>query len=406
VVGRNLWAVHDPIRDRRALQSVATQFFVNGAVFASFIPRLPEIRDQLGIRLSTLGLLLTGAGAFGIVGSAAVGPLVERVGTRRLIIGGGIALVACLPLIGFAVHPVVLLLGLAGLSAIDVLVDVAMNMQGSWLSARRARPVMNRLHGLWSLGTVVGGLSAARLAAAGVSIRIHLMLAALVLLGAIAFVGRGLLTVDEAPNDPVPSATIEDPGRRRRAYRLGLWAFAVAGATAVTIESTSSDWAAFRLTDDFGAAAGIAGLAYVANTTGMTIGRFIGDAIESAVGRHRHLDLAIGLTAVGLTLASFAPNRWLSIVGYLLTGLGVAPYMPRLYDDAVKFPGRPGAGLARLTGGIRISVLITPAIVGALAATSLGVGAATAMVTLPALAAFTAISLTRRQMATRTEPIG
>ena len=35
--------------DRRALQSVAVQFFANGLVYATFIPRLPEIRDRVGI---------------------------------------------------------------------------------------------------------------------------------------------------------------------------------------------------------------------------------------------------------------------------------------------------------------------------------------------------------------------
>ena len=45
-------------RDRRALQSVATQFFVNGAVFASISPRLPEIRTRIDVTTGTLGVLL------------------------------------------------------------------------------------------------------------------------------------------------------------------------------------------------------------------------------------------------------------------------------------------------------------------------------------------------------------
>ena len=49
-----------------------------------------------------------------------------------------------------------------GMTGFDVLVDVSMNMQASWLSARRHTPVMNRLHGLWSLGTVVGGRTGGR----------------------------------------------------------------------------------------------------------------------------------------------------------------------------------------------------------------------------------------------------
>ena len=84
-----------------------------------------------------------------------------------------------------------------GLSSMDVLVDSAMNTQGSWISGRRAVPVMNRLHGLWSLGTVVGGLVAAQAAASGVSLRTHLLVASAAFFAVVVFVGRGLLTTDE-----------------------------------------------------------------------------------------------------------------------------------------------------------------------------------------------------------------
>ena len=72
----------------------------------------------------------------------------------------------------------------------------------------------------------------------------------------------------------------------------------------------------------------------------------------------------------------------------VLAGRGVATQFPKLYDDAAKFPGRPGAGLGALTGGSRVALLIAPVVVGSLAATSLSVGTAIAIVTLPALAAF------------------
>ncbi len=384
--------------DRRALQSVAAQFFVNGAVVASFVPRLPEIRDTIGVSLATLGLILTIGGAMGITGSFAVSPTIERFGTRRVIIVGGLLLVSCLSVIGLATHPLVLIAALAGISTFDVMVDVSMNMQGSWLSARRPKPVMNRLHGVWSLGTVTGGLVSSRLAAAGVSPRSHLLGATVILLLTLVFIGRGLLTADEAAvGGDHDDARAPDGGRsRRRATRRGLVLFALAGGTAVAMEMTSSDWAAFRLTDDFGAAAGFAGLAYVANTGGMTVSRLSGDAIEARIGNEALLRLAIAVTAIGLSLASFGPTRLITLTGYGLTGIGMAPFMPRLYDDAVKLPGKPGAGVGALTAGIRVTVLITPVAVGALAASGLSVGQATAVVTLPAIAAFTLLTQRRR----------
>lgn len=383
--------------DRRALQSVATQFFVNGAVLASFVPRLPEIRDRIGVNTAELGLLLTIAGAIGLLGSVAVSPLVGRFGTRQVIVTGGLLLVAALALIGVADSPVILLLGLAGISTFDVIVDVPMNMQGSWINARARTPVMNRLHGLWSLGTVVGGVASSRVAGAGVSLQVHLLTAAATLAVTLVFVGRGLLATDEPSTEPGADDSPDGTRTRKRALRAGLAMFALAGGTAVAMEMTASDWAAFRLTDDFSAAAGFAGLAYVANTGGMTTSRLAGDWIESRIGSQRLLETAIVIAAIGLTLASFAPNRELTLVGYALTGIGIAPFMPRLYDEAVKLPGRPGAGVGALTAGIRVTALATPVIVGALAASSLSVGQATAIITLPAIVGFAL--LTRRRTA-------
>ncbi len=376
--------------DNRALLSVAVQFFVNGLVVASFVPRLPEIRDRIDVSTATLGALLAIGSAAGLLGSATVGRFIERFGTRRVLIGGALVLVASLAIIGLATTPAVFLLGLMTLSSMDVLVDSAMNTQASWISGRRTVPVMNRLHGLWSLGTVVGGLVAAQAAAADISLQAHLLVASAVLLAVVVFVGRGLLTEDEYAarvDAPVTTGASGRVGRRLPLLLLGL-----ASGCSIAMEMTSSDWAAFRLSDDFGAAAGVAGLAYVAFTLGMTSGRFGGDWAIARFGQRRVFDVAIVMTVGALMTASFAPNRGVVLAAYVVAGLGIATQFPKLYDDAAKLPGRPGAGLGALTGGSRLALLVTPALVGTLAGTSLSVGAATALVTLPAAAMFVAAS--------------
>ena len=156
--------------DQLALRSVATQFFINGAMLASFVPRLPEIRDRVDITVAQLGLILTASGAAGLLGSAVVGHLVERLGTRRLLTIAGLALAASLAMIGRAPNVVTLVIGLACFAISDIFVDVAMNLQASWLNVRRHSPVLNRLHGLWSLGTIAGGIMATRLASSGMSL--------------------------------------------------------------------------------------------------------------------------------------------------------------------------------------------------------------------------------------------
>ena len=384
--------------DRRALVAVATQFFVNGLVVASFVPRLPEIRDRIDVSTATLGVLLAVGSAAGLAGSLVVGRCIERFGTRQVLIGGALVLVSALAIIGLASTTIVFVVGLIALYSTDVLVDSAMNIQGSWISGRRAVPVMNRLHGLWSLGTVVGGLVASRAAAADVSLRTHLLVASALFLVVVVLVGRGLLPVDEYSEIEPASreASALRPLRHRLAGRTPLVLLGVAGGCSIVMEMTSSDWAAFRLGDDFGATAGLAGLGYVAFTVGMTSGRFTGDWMIARFGGQRVFDVAISTTVVALAAAAFAPNRWIVLAAYVVAGLGIATQFPKLYDDAARFPGRPGAGLGALTGGSRLALLVTPAAVGGLAGTSLSVGTATALLTLPAAAVFVVASRAAR----------
>jgi len=186
-------------RETRALRAIVVQFFVNGAVVASYVPRLPGIRDRLDVSLGTIGLVIAVATGLGVVGSVLQAPLVQRYGTRRVLIIGSFVLVSVLPLVAFSPTWWVLLIVLAALSISDVIVDVSMNVQASTLSARRVSPVMNRLHGMWSLGTVVGGIVASIMAAAAVDLRIHLLGAAAVLAASLLYIRPGLLDKDVPP---------------------------------------------------------------------------------------------------------------------------------------------------------------------------------------------------------------
>jgi MFS family permease len=378
-------------RDRRALTATAGQFFVNGAMTASFIARAPQIRDRIGVTVDEFGLLLTVAAISGVVGSLVASRIVHAASTRRVLQAGAVLMVLALPVIGAATHPAVWLVGMLAYAFVDVLVDISMNLQGSWISARRHAPVMNRLHGLWSLGTFAGGLGAVAANAAGLSVLPHLVIVSVVMAVTLVFVTRNLLPVDEDGHDDAESVVAPaDPTRRARLLPVVL--LVAAGMFAVVAEVTGGDWATFRLTDDFGAAAALGSLAFAAYTVGMTTMRFGGDWLQLRLGRHGLHRLSVTIAAVGLVTASLLPNRAVSIAGFLLVGIGVATFMPKLYDDAARLPGRRGAGLGSMTAGMRVAFLVTPVAVGSLAGSELSVGDAIAIFTLPAVVALVVIT--------------
>lgn len=387
-------AAADVRRDRRALIAVAAQFFVNGILYASMISRAPEIRDRIGVTVDQFGLLLGAAGVVGLAGSLLAGRIVERWSTRGVLTVGGVTAALSLVVVGSATSPSVFLGALVVMFFADVLIDIAMNLQGSWLSGRRPVPVMNRLHGLWSLGSMTGGLFAVALAAAGVGLATNLSVIGCAALLALVPIVPRLLATDEPTAEPLP--TTRD-GRTAAAWVLGL--IVLGGVFAIVMEQTASDWAAFRLSDDFGAPPALASLAFVAFSFGMMATRLGGDFAEARLGRTTLHRLTLALAAVGLAVASLADQEAIVIVAYVAVGVGVATFLPRLYDEAAKLPGRRGAGLGAMTAGTRIAGFSAPALVGLLAGTSLSVGGAVAIVTLPAAVGYAIVTEATRRLA-------
>lgn len=368
--------------DRRALRAVAVQFFANGTVYATVIPRLPDIRERVDISIGALGLVLTLGSAAGMIGSLLTGQAIARFGSRRVMIYGSVFSIGFLPMIGFSTAPALLVAALFALLFFDVFIDVAMNVQGSALSQRRHTPVMNRLHGLWSLGSVAGGVVTVLTLRMGVSTPVHLTGVAIVLIGVLAFVAPGLLHRDEVPELAEAAAATTE---RRRPLGSASLLLAVGGAMAMTIEITNGDWASFRLGEDLDARPGIAGLAFLTFTAGMTVGRFGGDWLQVRLGATRLFRLSAVIAGTGSVLASLIPVTAVSIAGFMIAGLGTSVLFPQLYDRAARSPGPPGSGFASMLIGQRGAGLVAPLVVGWLADTdALDVGQAMAIVTVPA----------------------
>ena len=175
---------------------------------------------------------------------------------------------------------------------------------------------------------MVGGLIAAGMAAADVSLRVHLVLAALVLGMTLMYVAPGLLTENDRPRQTVSVSS--------RSMFRGVWIFAFLGAAAILPEIINSDWAAFRSAVDLDASDGVAGLAYVAFTIGMVIGRLNGDAVVQRVGSIVLLRYATFVAGLGIAVATLIPSIVAVYVGLLVAGIGVSVMFPQLYDAAAK----------------------------------------------------------------------
>ena len=346
---------------RRSTLSIGLIFFVNGMVFSNWIPRISEVRDRLGVSNSGLGISLLGGGLGGFVGSLLVARIVRRLGSRTVVLVSSIVLAGVVPLIAVVPNSVGLLLVLTATGFGDLQADVAVNAQGVMVQSRLGRPIMQRLHGMWSLGTVVGGSTGWVMSALDVSLGWHLLGVSCVMLVGIGWSVRGLLPEDEVHGEAPPSNV---GGHHALAITVVI---GLMGLSVAIIEAVPNEWSSVVLNDVFEAgrwkAAGTAVFA-----TFMLLGRLSGDHVVMRLGSRRTFETGVLMCLGSAILLAVAPATIVAFIAYASWGLGVSVLFPQLYETAAKLPGLTAArGLGVMTFGQRLGFLVAAGAVGAIA---------------------------------------
>lgn len=346
---------------RRSTISVGLIFFVNGMVFSNWVPRISEVRDRLGVSNSGLGISLLGGGLGGFVGSLLVARIVRRWGSRTVVLLSSIVLAGVVPLIAVVPNSVGLLLVLTATGFGDLQADVAVNAQGVMVQTRLGRPIMQRLHGMWSLGTVVGGATGWVMSALDVSLGWHLLGVSCVMLIGIGWSVRGLLPEDEGRGGV---ASVSGGGRGALSMTV---AIGMAGLSVAIIEAVPNEWSSVVLNDVFDAgrwkAAGTAVFA-----TFMLLGRLSGDHVVMRLGGRRTFETGALMCLGSAILLAVAPTTIVAFIAYATWGLGVSVLFPQLYETAAQLPGLSAArGLGAMTFGQRLGFLVAAGAVGAIA---------------------------------------
>lgn len=261
--------VHTPREVRRARYAVAAVFAVHGAVTGSFATRVPWIQDHAGVSAGQLGLAL----AFPALGASLAMPLAggisHRFGARNALRGLLALWTLALILPSLAPNLLTLCLALFVYGATAGMSDVAMNALGVEVENRLDRSIMSGLHGMWSVGAVVGSAAGTLAAHLGSDARLHHALAAAVLT-VVGFVACAWVL------DLQPTEDEEPPPRFALPPRSALLIGAI-GFCAVFAEGASLDWSAVYLRDQLETSAGLAAACTTGFTLTMAVARIAGD---------------------------------------------------------------------------------------------------------------------------------
>jgi MFS family permease len=316
--------------------AIAAVFFSNGVFYSSWVSRIPGVKESAGLSPARLGLALFAMACGTVLSLPLTSLIIGRAGSRKVTVWSGLGCCVILPLCGLAPSLPLLAATLMLLGASFGSMDVSMNAQAAAAEKVAGRSIMARLHGLWSLGGLVGASLGGRLAASGVSPLWHFALVAVVL-APIILVASGPLDRREG------IATQHQPFAIPSRAVLGVGLVAVCAAV---VEGGIADWSGVYLRG-LGTGTGLAAAGYAAFSLAMTVGRLSGDLLIDRFGPIALLRAgsALAATALAVGLASHSPA--VSVVCFAVTGIGMSPVFPVAFSAAGNIPGTaPSAAIA------------------------------------------------------------
>ncbi len=329
-------------------------FLAAGFGMACWAPLVPYVKARLGADDAAMGLLLLCLGIGSILAMPLAGAATGRVGSRPVILLGGLGLCLTLPVLaagtGFPILAGALLLFGSSLGAIDV----AMNVHAVEVERDADVPLMSGFHGLFSVGGFVGAGGMAALLGYGFAPLTAALAGVAAVLTTLAFAAPRLLRTASGGS----SAFFVAP--RGIVLLLG----ALASATFLA-EGAVLDWSAVFLAERRGFSAAEAGVGYAVFSLAMTGGRLTGDAIVARLGGRRVL-LWGGLLAVaGFAALLLAPSSPLALSGLFLVGLGASNLVPVLFSAAGRQTAMPRElAVASITTLGYAGILAGPALIG------------------------------------------
>jgi MFS family permease len=353
-------------------------FLTHAVASGSLFTRIPDLQQGLGIDAATLGLAFIGQPVGAISMFLVASRVVERFGTRIVLLCGLPAMVLGAFAMALVPSALGLFVAIAAYSAVFSLTNVAMNVEADRVEAATGKRLMNTCHGLWSLGQLGVFLLGVLARGLGVSPAIHFgAMVPLVVAAALVFI---------LPMRSAPPRDHAAPTRRRRLAlptpaTLRLLGFIIGGSL---VEAATRNWSVIYSRDSFSVPQWAETLTLPVFVAAMVLGRFFADGWTHRIGPTRLGRRLVAAALAGAVIVVFAPNLPVALVGFALLGLGICTTFPASTSAAAQLGDRPSSeNVAALTLSVQLVMLGAPALMG-FVADAFGIRATFGLV-LPAL---------------------
>ena len=332
-------------------------FFLSGFCFSSWASRIPSIKLTFDMDEAELGSFLFILPICSLIGLPISGWLISKFDSRYLLISGFLICIFSLLGIGYASNIQLLIFTVCffafGLRAINI----SMNTQAIQLQKLYGRNIIGNFHGIWSLGGLFGILIATTMIFFNITMFLHL--AVVVIFSLIFSLSSSSYLLKNDREESGNKLRLGSPDKF--IFYTGLVVFCAA-----VCEGGIYDWSSVYFREVVNAE--LFTLSYLVFMAAMTISRFFTDALTELLGMKKLFLISALVVVFGVIILIIFPHFYPALVGFFITGFGVASIFPisfSLASHSKKYA--PGLAISIVGTYATVGVLIAPPFVGYIA---------------------------------------
>lgn len=354
-----------PSCDATLRRTLFALFVVLGISTATWVTRMPAVRDALQVTTEQIGLILFGFSAGSMGGILTANWLVQCVKARQAAAWGLGTNLLGLGLLAAGVSMVQVPVVVAGFVLFGMgmgWADIAVNIEAGALERLQQRSLMTTLHGCFSLGAMLGAVAGALMAWGNVAVVWHLAAVVVVAAAALPALLRRVHNHSAAlaaQSGGLGSGFVLQAFRDPRVLLIGLFALGLA-----LTEGAAHDWLTLLMVDGYGFDNAQATWVYTLFTLGVTVSRLSGHRLLQRWSRLQLMRASAFLGAVGLLMVVLADALWLGAVGVACWGMGSALGFPLALSAAADGEGDSAQRVGAVAALGYVAILVGPPVLG------------------------------------------
>lgn len=346
----------------RARLATRVEFLVLGVIVGTWGTHIPSVAARYALSDAALSLVMLTIALGTVLALFVAGRVIARIGARNAVAVCGTAMGLSLALVLEYPGLPALLPGMLLFGASMSVFDVAINTEGSELESLDGRRIMSNLHGMFSVGGMVGAGLTFVLLNLGVAPRAQMVAVGATSAVLAVLVSRAMLDAHGKPD----GALADFAWPHGPLLLIGILVFA-----GMTAEGVMYDWSVLYLKEEIGMPQARAALGYGTFMVSMASARFAGDALRARFAERDVLRWGAAVAAIAMVVLLASANAWIAFAGFAIVGAGLAPVAPILFNAATRVAGvSRAAAIASVTTIGYSGFLVGPPVIGGIATVS------------------------------------